>query len=173
MQYILWLFFIIVCLVVLLKVFSTLISLYYGSPSGETTAKLAKYIFQEINLGCKDTLVDLGSGLGNTLLVASKIFKARSIGYEISPLPYIISKMRTIKNKNIQIIQANIFEADIKKATVIFCYLLPKLLASLAPKLKSACQTGAIIISPVFQIKGLKLDKKILFRNKIIYVYKI
>lgn len=160
---------VLIILLVLLKLSSTIISLYSGSPGGETNKDIIRKIFKEINLKKEFVFYDLGSGIGNNLIVASKEFGAKSYGFEISPLPYIISKIRTRRIKNCNISYQNILKTDLSKADVIYCYLLPELLKKLEPKLNKLKNT--IIISQVFKISNLKPKKEFKINGKMVYIY--
>jgi len=160
---------ILIILLVTLKLVSTLISLISGSPGGETNKAIMRKVFQLVNLKKNAIFFDLGSGAGNNVIIASKEFGAKSYGYEISPLPYIISKIRTIGIKNCYINYQNILKIDLSKADVIYCYLLPELLEKLEPKLSKL--TNTIIISQVFKIPNLKPKKEFKINNKKVYIY--
>lgn len=160
---------ILIILLVLLKLFSTVISLYSGSPGGETNKDIIRKVFKEIDLKKGSVFYDLGSGIGNNIIVASNEFGAKSYGYEISPLPYILSKIRTIGINNCHINYQNILKVDLSKADVIYCYLLPELLKKLEPKLKNLKNT--IIISQIFKISNLKPKKEFKLSGKMIYIY--
>jgi len=168
-MYIYFIILAIIILLVLLKLISTIISLIYGSPSGETKGDLIRKVFKEINLKKGDVFYDLGSGIGNNIIIASQEFGAKSYGYEISPLPYIISKIRTVDIKNCHIDYRNILDVDLAKADVIYCYLLPELLKKLQPKLSTL--KNIIIISQVFKIPNLKPKKEFKINDKKIYIY--
>lgn len=76
--------------------------------------------------------LDLGSGRGDALIIASKEFSAKAIGYEISPLPYLLSKIRVflIRDQSTNVYRKDFRKAknEIKKADLIYLYLFKKVL---------------------------------------------
>lgn len=159
--------------VMVLKLVSTFISIFSGSPSGETSGKIIKKLFKQIDPKKNSVIYDLGSGLGNVGVAIAKNFPVKVIGYEISPLPYLISKIRSISIKNFTVKYANIKKAYIHDANIIYCYLLPGLLAELAPKFIKELSKNTTIISLLFEIKGLKKQKTIEIDGKKFHIYKI
>ncbi|HOE74813.1 MAG TPA: hypothetical protein PLC05_01210 [bacterium] len=155
---------------------SNVIAIIGGSPPVDTSRALCAEILRKAGLSKKDVLLDLGSGSGNTLIATVKDIGATAIGYEISPFPYLLSRVRTILiRQKVRIHYASLFEADLSGATVVFIYLLPKILRTVGVKLQQECDPGTLIIS-----RGFPLTNLILLRtftaghNKTkIFLYKI
>lgn len=159
--------------IMLLKLISTVTSILNGSPSGETSGRDILKVFRKIKPK-KDVIVyDIGCGFGNVGALLPKKFPVKIVGFEISPLPYLISKTRSLFNKNFTVKYANIKKIDYKKADIVYCYLLPGLLAQITPKLKKELPKGSLVISQIFEIKGLKKSKVIKINNRKFYIYKI
>jgi ribosomal protein L11 methylase PrmA len=149
--------FIVFVFFVALWAFSNLIAIVGGSPPVHTPRTLCKEILHHAGVGKKDTLIDLGSGSGNMLVSAVKDYGATAIGYEISPSPYLLSKIKTaLMGQKARINYASVFEAKLSDATVVFVYLLPKILKTLETKIKEECKPGTLIISRGFPLAGLK-----------------
>ena len=75
-----------------------------------------------------DTVVDLGSGDGRLLIEAAKK-GAIAVGYEINPILVFVSKVKTNfsgVSKKITIKKQSLWDADLKKADVIFVYAMRK-----------------------------------------------
>lgn len=172
-MYLLIIAIILLLLIVIAKLLSTIISLGFGSPSGETSETLVKEVFTGIKIHKASTVYDLGSGIGNVVLAISKFYNPKNIiGIEVSPLPYVISKIRTQRHKNITIKYQNLLNADLTDADIVFCYLLPGLIKKILPKLKKELRPGSILISPLFQVPGLTPVKIINTKTKKVYIYK-
>ncbi len=80
------------------------------------------------NANEKDILIDLGSGDGRILFIASKEFKVKkAIGIEKSLILYLISKLlaKILKVKNVEIINADFHKIKFEKfkPTIITMYL--------------------------------------------------
>ncbi len=112
-----------------------------------------------------DLIYDLGSGTGKFLIIAAREFGAGGVGIEIDPLRFLISKILIrvggVSDK-VRIIRGSFFEEDIKDATVIFAYLVPKTLNRLLPKFKKELRPGTRIISYRYEINRplKKYDKE-------------
>ena len=104
-------------------------------------------------------IYDLGSGWGGLCRKLSKYFpKATVIGYEISPIPYAVSKIVSFI-QNHTITRANLFEKDISDANIIICYLSPYHMRELSKKLQSECKKGTLIYSQGFPIEDMTPKK--------------
>src|SRR3989344_5439090 len=97
-----------------------------------------------------DLVYELGSGDATFLVIASKKFGAQSYGIEIDPTRHIIAMINVKKNKlgkKIKLKKANFFEEDLSPASVIFVYLVPRVLEKLKPKLLKELKKGTRIVS--------------------------
>jgi len=117
-----------------------------------------------------DLLYDLGCGNGDVLIEASKL-GAECVGYEISPYYYILSKLRTWRFKNIKVKYQNINDVILSEADIVYVYLLPEFLEKLTPKFKKELKPSARLISIGFPIKDLESSQKIIFKNRVIFIY--
>lgn len=122
-------------------------------------------------------IIDLGSGWGGVLIALSNLFpNSEIVGYEISPCPFILSKIRGwIRSKNIKVYSTNFLNENISDADIIFCYLSPNHMKQLAP-LFSTLGAGKSIISCAFPLPGWAADSEDrvsgYFCNTSIYCYK-
>lgn len=173
MQLFLYIIFWSLFIFMLLKLISTFVSIFSGSPSGETSSRTAYQIFKYINPKKNATIYDLGCGLGNVGTEIAHKFPLKVVGYEISPLPYLSSKVRSLFVKNFRVVYANIKKINYSDADIVYCYLLPELLAQLAIKFKTELKKDSIVISLVFEIKGLAKQKTIIVDGKKVHIYKI
>ena len=121
----------------------------------------------------KDVIYDLGSGTGTALIVAAKEFAARGIGIEIDPLRVFISTLALhsakVQNK-VKIIRKNFYDVNISKASVVFVYLVPRVLKKLRPKFLEELEAGTRIISYRYKIN---LPLYSYDKTNDIYLYKI
>jgi len=154
-------------MIILFWQISNLISVFYGSPYVKTKYHIIKKALDIANLKKDDVFYDLGCGSGDVLIEASK-YGVKAIGYEISPYYYILAKLRTMRYHNIEVKYQNIHKVDFAKADVIYCYLLPKLLAKID---FTNVKKQTKIISIGFQIPKLKLVKHIQYKNHNIFLY--
>lgn len=166
---------IIIFLVLIITLFwgiSNLISAFGGIVYVGSKPEIIREAFKLADLKGGDKFYELGSGLGKGLIIASKEFGAKATGIEISPFHYIISKLKTLKAKNIKIILANYKNINLSKADVIYCYLSPGLMKELLSKFSQELAFGARVVSSAFEIEGLKPIKTKIVNSKHIYLYK-
>jgi len=113
----------------------------------------------------QDFVMDLGAGDGKIAIAAAKKFGARAVGIEYNP------EMAKHANANAAaagvagngagkatIRQADIFQTDIKEATVITLYLLPALNMKLRPTILSM-RPGTRVVSHSFSMEDWEADE--------------
>ncbi|MBI4995015.1 50S ribosomal protein L11 methyltransferase [Candidatus Peregrinibacteria bacterium] len=169
--------FVIVVFLIALAI-TALVHIFFLVPYVPSKNKVVKKMVSAANLKAKETVYDLGCGDGRLLLEAEKKAFVKTVGFEIAPLVFLLAKLRTLfAQSKAQIKFQSFFKANLSKANVIFCYLIPNVMPRLASKIKRECKRGTRIISNTFSIPGLKLYK-IFTKNPAkgmptIYVYKI
>lgn len=100
---------------------------------------------------------ELGCGDARLTCFASKEYKAKAVGFEFSPLVFLLAKIRNfISRSHADIKFQNFYKADFRNADAIFCYLLPSVMQKLSIKFKKELKKGTKIISYAFPIKGWK-----------------
>lgn len=124
-------------------------------------------------------IVELGSGWGTLSFPLAKKFPACNvIGYETSPIPFFISKIRQFfyKPLNLQLIRHDFFKTPLGNASLIVCYLYPDAMRKLKQKFENELTPGTWIISNTFAIPGWNpihiKEVSDIYRTKI-YLYKI
>jgi methyltransferase family protein len=109
----------------------------------------------------KDFLIDLGSGDGRTVITAAKR-GARAVGIEYNPDMVELSKKNAHEagvEERAQFMQADLFETDLSKATIITMFLLPDINLKLRPKLLGL-KPGTRIVSNTFTMGDWQPDVK-------------
>jgi SAM-dependent methyltransferase len=102
-----------------------------------------------------DVVYDLGCGDGIIVTTAAQKYGARAVGVDIDPQRVQEATERARKmgvSDRVEIRQGDLFEADIKEATVVTLYLLRSLNIKLMPKLKAELKPGARIVSQTFDM---------------------
>jgi SAM-dependent methyltransferase len=108
-----------------------------------------------------ETVYDLGCGDGRIVVTAAKKHGAKGKGYDIDPKRIAESLENVKKNgveSSVEIVEADIFELDLKEADVITLYLLPTLNVRLIPQLDKL-RPGVRIVSHSFDMQGVEPDK--------------
>src|SRR5262245_54612334 len=109
-----------------------------------------------------DVLYDLGCGDGRIVIAAAKRFGIRGVGIDIDPER--IAEARENARKagvadRVKFIEGDLFDADIKDATVMTLYLLPEVNLRLRPKLLSDLKPGTRIVSHNYDMGDWKPEQ--------------
>ncbi len=128
------------------------------------------------NVGANDIVYDLGCGDGRMVATAAKQFGARGVGIDIDP-ERIEESNRTVREAGVQsrvkILHQDLFETDIKEATVVTLYLLRSLNLKLRPKLWKELKPGTRIVSQTFDMDDWKPEKQIEVEGRQIYLWRV
>ena len=112
-----------------------------------------------------DVVYDLGCGDGRIVIAATKVYGARGVGIDIDPER--IEEARDNARKAgvealVKFEVGDLFEHDIRNATVVAIYLLPDMNLRLRPKLLSELKPGTRIVSHDFHMGDWKPAKHLL-----------
>lgn len=108
-----------------------------------------------------DTVFDLGSGDGITVITAAKEFGVSATGIEYNPDMVELSKRNAQKEgvaDKAQFIRGDIFATDFSKATVLTMYLLPYLNLKLRPTILNM-KPGTRVVSHAFNMEEWAPDQ--------------
>lgn len=116
-----------------------------------------------------DRVYDLGSGDGRIVIMAAEKFGARAVGIELDARLVEESSKRIAElglEKQAKIIQGNLFESDVRPATVVAIYLMTRVNERLRPQLEKQLRPGSRVVSHDFQIPGWKPDQVLNMMSK-------
>jgi hypothetical protein len=100
-------------------------------------------------------IMDLGSGWGSLVVALAHAFPTASVlGVEISPFPYLVSRLRIRRFPNATVRWENFFRSDLGSADAIVCYLMPKLMAPLKERLDATAKPGTCVVTNTFLFRG-------------------
>jgi len=119
-------------------------------PYVPTHEKIVAEMLKVANVGKKDVLYDLGSGDGRIVITAAKRFGTRGVGVDIDPVRVKEARENAVKagvTDKVKFLQQDLFETDIREATVVTLYLLPEVNLRLRPKLLSDLKPGTRVVS--------------------------
>jgi len=108
-----------------------------------------------------DTLFDLGSGDGITVITAAKLHGLRATGIEFNPDMVELSKRNAQRegvSDKAEFIRGDIFTTDFSKATVVTMYLLPYLNLKLRPTILNM-KPGTRVVSHAFTMDDWAADQ--------------
>jgi ribosomal protein L11 methylase PrmA len=109
-----------------------------------------------------DVVYDLGCGNGRIVITAAQKYGARGVGIDIDPERIRESKENAREagvTGRVRFRQEDLFDADIREATVVTLYLLPEINLKLRPKLLGELRPGTRIVSHAFDMGDWKPDK--------------
>ena len=102
------------------------------------------------NVGKDDVLYDLGSGDGRIVITAALKFGTRGVGVDIDPERVKEANENAAKAgvaDRVRFVQQDLFQTDIRDATVVTLYLLPAVNMRLRPKLLKDLKPGTRVVS--------------------------
>ena len=120
-------------------------------PYVPTPNRVVVAMLELAKVGKDDVVYDLGSGDGRIVIAAVKDFGAsRAVGVELDPELVALAERNARKagvSDRVSFLQQNLFESDIRPATVVTLYLLPETNLLLRPKLLRELAPGTRIVS--------------------------
>lgn len=124
-----------------------------------------------------DVVYDLGCGDGVIVATAAQKYGATAVGIDIDPQRVKEATERAQKmgvSDRVEIRQGDLFEADIKDATVVTLYLLQSLNMKLMPKLQKELKPGTRIVSQSFNMgPDWPADKQIEVNGYNVYMWTV
>ncbi|MCA9375362.1 class I SAM-dependent methyltransferase [Candidatus Dojkabacteria bacterium] len=146
------------------------------APSIMTPRKIVPEILKSMNLKKGVKLIDLGSGDGRIIIGAVKLYNAKVVGYEISPILAMLSRLLKITKTGLkgsyEIKSDSIFRADLKGIDIVYCHLNEKAMKPLVKKLKQELQDNAKVFTFHYQFPEIKESAKHLLSNgDLVYEY--
>ena len=119
-----------------------------------------------------DYVIDLGSGDGRIVIAAAKR-GARAVGFEFNPDMVALSRQNAESagvSGKATFVNADIFESDFSKATVITMYLLPQLNLKLRPTILSL-KPGTRVVSHAFTMGEWNADQTVEQEGRTAYLW--
>ena len=97
-----------------------------------------------------DIVYDLGCGDGRIVIAAAKEFGARGVGVDLDPKRIQESNENAKKagvTDRVKFIEGDLYEADIRQATVVTLFLWPSINLKLRPRLLKELKPGTRVVS--------------------------
>ncbi|MBW4580745.1 MAG: class I SAM-dependent methyltransferase [Tildeniella nuda ZEHNDER 1965/U140] len=109
-----------------------------------------------------DVIYDLGSGDGRIVITAAQKLGATGVGVDIDPERIREANENAQKAKvtdRVQFRQQDLFQTDLRQASVVTLYLLPDLNLKLRPKLFQELKPGTRVVSHDFDMGDWKPER--------------
>lgn len=124
-------------------------------PYEPTPIHVAHAMLTLAEVGPNDVVYDLGSGDGRIVIMAAQQFGARGVGIDIDPVRIAEARANARKagvEDKVQFIEGDMYQADLRPATVVTLFLHPEPNLKLRPKLLAELKPGSRIVSYVWDM---------------------
>jgi precorrin-6B methylase 2 len=142
-----------------------------------TPPQVVDAMLKVAKVGKGDVLYDLGSGDGRIPITAAQNFGiARGVGIDINPERIKEANENLAKagvGERVRFVNADLFEADLRDATVVTLYLLPALNLKVLPKLLKELKPGTRIVSHAFDMGTWKPQQALEVDGRKVYFWTI
>lgn len=128
-----------------------------------TDVAMVHALLKAAKVGKDDVVYDLGCGDGRIVITAVKRYKAtRGVCVDIDPVRIAESRRNADTAgvaKRIAFHEGDLFQMDLREASVVTLYLLPALNERLRPKLFRELRPGSRVVSNSFDMGDWKADR--------------
>ncbi len=141
-------------LVAISIVYYTLRSGISPMPSSSAVRQELIHFLPDIDSG---PIYELGSGFGTLAIpLAQKYPDLQITGFEISPVPYWVSKIRArfLGLENLEFIRTDFLSTDLSQAQLLVSYLYPEGMEKIAAKLRKQPGSKQYFLSHTFALPG-------------------
>lgn len=147
-----------------------------NSPYVASAPHIVDAMLEMANVSSTDTVYDLGCGDGRIVISAAKKYGARGVGIDIDPAR-IEEARANARSEGVtdQVdFQVNdLFDADIRNATVVALYLLPEVNLRLRPRLLRDLKPGTRVVANSFGMGDWKPEKERVIDGLHLYMWTI
>jgi Ribosomal protein L11 methylase len=103
--------------------------------------------------GKSDVIYDLGCGDGRIVITAAKEYGARGVGIDINPQRIDEANQNAKREHVANLVNfriGDVFESDVRQASIVALYMLPDVNLKLRPKLQNELKPGSRIVTHGF-----------------------
>ena len=131
-------------------------------PYVPTPSAVVEEMLKVAHVGKDDVIYDLGCGDGRIVITAAQKYGARGVGVDINEERINESNENARKagvTDRVKFLRQDLFETDLREATVVTLYLLPSINERLKPKLFHELKPGTRVVSHAFDMGEWFPDK--------------
>jgi len=154
------------------KTFRTPDTVYIPTPDAVVTAML-----RMASVGRGDVVYDLGSGDGRIPIAAVKEFGAdRGVGIDLDEARVLEGRQNARRAgvaARVEFRREDMFETDLRQATVVVLYLSTPLNQQLRPKMLTELKPGSRIVSHVFDMGDWTPSAQQTVNNRPIFLWRV
>jgi SAM-dependent methyltransferase len=130
-------------------------------PYVPTPPAVVEAMLRVAGVGPDDVVFDLGSGDGRIVIAAARDFGARGTGVDIDAelveLARENARLAGVSDR-VDFVRQDLFETELRDATVVTLYLLPMVNLRLRPRLLTELRPGTRIVSHAFDMDAWRPD---------------
>jgi ribosomal protein L11 methylase PrmA len=130
--------------------------------------------FELAPVSASDVVYDLGSGDGRLLFAALEKGAGHAVGVDLDA-GLVRSANEAAREKGLQdrvtFLEGDVLDVDLKKATLVLCYLYPTASQALRPKFEAELKPGTRVVMESFYIHDWKENKAIEKGGKSFFLY--
>jgi SAM-dependent methyltransferase len=131
--------------------------LVLAAPYAPTPEDIIPDALRLASLKKNEILYDLGCGDARVLIIASRAFGAKAIGFEIQHELAQEARAKIqgqgLDNDHAKVLEKDFFDEDLRDADVVFIYLTPTVLKPLGEKLRSELSERARVVAYRYPIQ--------------------
>lgn len=132
-------------------------SWWFGITPTPTSAKVTNKLLQVLPKEIEGQIAELGSGWGTLAIALARHFSDCQVkAYEISPIPYFVSKLisKAFSCSNLDISRKDFFDIQLNQFSLVVCYLYPGAMERLKIKFEQELSPQAYVLSHTFAVPG-------------------
>jgi SAM-dependent methyltransferase len=118
-------------------------------------SKVVDAMLQLAEVGAADKVYDLGCGDGRIVIAAAQKYGARGVGIDLDPQLIVVARgysdRARVSDRTLFLV-GDIFDTDLRDASVVTLYLSVKVNRRLRPKLLNELKPGSRIVSNTFDM---------------------
>lgn len=104
--------------------------------------------------------IDLGSGLGGTLLRLARAYPhGHFVGVETAPLAFFLCRLRCLLQPNCRVYWRSFWREPLDQYDVAYCFLSPAPMPALWNKACAEMRADALLISNSFEVPGVEAEE--------------
>ena len=147
-----------------------------NTPYLATPPEVVTGMLELAGVSARDVVYDLGCGDGRIVIAAARTYGARGVGIDLNParIDEARANARSAAVSGLVHLEVNdLFDTDIRGATVVALYLLPEVNVRLRPRLLRELRPGTRIVSHNFGMGDWKPDKETVIAGEHIYLWTV
>ena len=137
-------------------------SFLFGAGYQPAPRAVVSAMLEFADVGPNDRLFDLGAGTGAIIFRAARERGASAVGVEVEPLRILILRLRRAlgpARDRIEVRWTNLYQVDLRTATVVATFLWPEAMVRLRPKLERELAPGSRVVSHWHPIPGWTAER--------------